>query len=238
VHLDLGHVGIFRSLARAAGLETEAERELFDILQRKALPELETLVAELAVGERYRDAFLALAELHGGPEVLERARRLLSGLPAPVLEALEALADMLARLQALRPELPVHLDLAELRGYAYQTGLVFAAFAPGAGQEIARGGRYDEIGRVFGRARPATGFSADVRVLMALGGRPPVSRECILAPPIGGDEALEAAVAALRAEGRCVLRALPGQAGDAGETGCTGRLVSVDGEWTVQPLAR
>ncbi|RMG31520.1 MAG: ATP phosphoribosyltransferase regulatory subunit [Gammaproteobacteria bacterium] len=238
VHLDLGHVGIFRGMARAAGLDAEAETELFERLQRKALPDLETWLETAEIPTPYRQAFPALAELHGGPEILERARTVLAGQPSDVQAALDALEDMARRVRSRWPDLPLHLDLAELRGYAYQTGLVFAAFAPGAGQEIARGGRYDEIGRIFGRARPATGFSADLRQLMLLGepSLPPV-RERIFAPPSGEDTALESAVAALRAQGHCVIRALPGQAGaDAAAMGCGARLVHREDGWQVEPL--
>ncbi len=236
VHLDLGHVGVFRHLARAARLDAEQEAELFDMLQRKALPELEQRLDGMAIDVACREAFLALPELHGGAEVIDRARSLFSALPAPVVEAVEALAAMVERVRAQWPSLPVNVDLAELRGYAYQTGLVFAAFVPGTGHEVARGGRYDEIGRIFGRARPATGFSADLRELMQLGRQAMEPRECILAPPMGTDAGLEQAVSRLRSQGRCVLRELPGQAGDARAMGCTARLVERDGEWVLAPV--
>ena len=236
VHLDLGHVGIFRHLAHAARLEAEQEAELFDMLQRKALPELEQRLGEMAIDADCRKAFLALPELHGGAEVLDRARDLFAAMPEAVIEAVEALAAMVERVRAQWPSLPVNVDLAELRGYAYQTGLVFAAFVPDAGREVARGGRYDEIGRIFGRARPATGFSADLRELMKLGGQAAEPRDCILAPPMGTDADLERAVARLRSEGRCVLRELPGQAGDARAMGCTARLVLRDGTWVLVPV--
>jgi ATP phosphoribosyltransferase regulatory subunit len=133
------------------------------------------------------------------------------------------------------PAVPLYFDLAELRGYNYQTGLVFAAFVPGHGQEIARGGRYDEIGKVFGRARPATGFSTDLKTLIALGdAAAPAPRAGILAP-WAGDPTLAAAVRALRAQGQRVVYALPGAGENPQELGCTQVLARRDGRWEVEP---
>jgi len=211
VHLDLGHVGIYRALAAEAALEPVAETEFFGLLQRKALPEIRQWLAATSLPATVRQRLGALAELHGGPEVLERARSLLAGAPAAVAEALDALAGVAAAVQQCWPDIPIHFDLGELRGYAYQTGIVFAAFVPGTGREIARGGRYDSIGQIFGRARPATGFSTDLRTLIALvpdhdGGE---RRRRILAPA-GSDPSLRARIRALREAGHVVVQALGG----------------------------
>jgi ATP phosphoribosyltransferase regulatory subunit len=155
-YLDLGHVGIYRGLARQAGLTPERETSLFEALQRKAIPELEALVRDWGVLGPAADMLLALAELNGD-DALERASRDLARADAPVRAALDHLARLRAGLNTWLPAVPVHFDLAELRGYHYKTGVVFAAFVPGWGLEIARGGRYDDIGSVFGRARPAVG---------------------------------------------------------------------------------
>jgi len=129
------------------------------------------------------------------------------------------------------PELPVHYDLAELRGYQYQNGLVFAAFVPGSGKEIARGGRYDDIGAKFGRARPATGFSADLKTLMRFGRETrSETRERVFAP-WDGDADLDRLVEELRRQGVVVVRQLPGQKGDARAMGCTHQLVHSDDGW-------
>jgi len=122
--------------------------------------------------------------------------------------------------------------LAELRGYHYHTGAVFAAFVPGHGQAIAQGGRYDNIGRVFGRARPATGFSVDLKTLVALAPRVPVPRSGILAP-WPRRAALRDAVASLRAAGERVIYALPGQSDDSAQMACDRRLVQQGEAWTV-----
>lgn len=169
VHLDLGHVGIYRALVARLGLEAEDESSLFDILQRKSHPDLDEFSRARGLRPRTTQAMAQLMDLHGEPAVLKRARETLKGSGAAVAEALDALDRIVAELRAEMPKLPIHIDLAELRGYRYQTGVVFAAFVPGHGREIARGGRYDGVGAEFGAARPATGFSADLNELLRLG---------------------------------------------------------------------
>ncbi|MDX1604554.1 MAG: ATP phosphoribosyltransferase regulatory subunit, partial [Candidatus Competibacterales bacterium] len=171
-HLDLGHVAVFRGLVRQAGLDPERESQLFEILQRKALPELEALLANWRLDPKIRTMLLDLADLNGAPGVLNQAEHRLAEAEVDVRQALDTLRQTIAALEQRHPGLPLHVDLAELRGYQYHTGLVFAVYIPGQGQEIARGGRYDRIGEVFGRARPATGFSADLKKLQQLGQLP------------------------------------------------------------------
>jgi ATP phosphoribosyltransferase regulatory subunit len=169
VHLDLGHVGIYRAVAARLALPAEDEAALFAILQRKSGPDL----AEFARSQRLRPRAVApvaaLMDLNGDTGVLRRARAALRGQGAEVARGLDTLARAARALRRRFPRVPIHVDLAELRGYRYQTGMVFAAFAPGHGRELARGGRYDGVGREFGAARPATGFSADVNELLRLG---------------------------------------------------------------------
>ncbi len=169
VYLDLGHVGIYRALAAMAGLDDEQETALFDLLQRKAGPELDAWLAEAGLPAAAAAGLRHLIDAYGGEEVLTGAREALAGLSPELDRALDELQVVLDGLRARYPELPVHVDLAELRGYRYQTGMVFAAFVPGRGREIARGGRYDGVGADFGNARPATGFSTDLNELMHLG---------------------------------------------------------------------
>ena len=234
VHMDLGHVGIFRALARDAGLAPEAEADLFDVLQRKAIPEIEGLLAGLELEQAQREGFARLAGLHGGREVLQTARGLYGDIP-PVVEALDNLAAIGEAVHARWPQLPVNYDLAELRGYAYQTGVVFAAFTPGCGQEVARGGRYDKVGEIFGRARPATGFSADLKTLMTLGRLQPDAAGAIHAPA-QEDAALAARVRELRAQGEQVIQGLPGESGTPQALGCDRRLELREGAWEVVTL--
>lgn len=234
VHMDLGHVGIFRGLARAAGLAPEAESDLFDVLQRKAIPEIQGLLGELDLSNAQCESFARLAELHGGREVLDSARELYRDIPQ-VTDALDNLAAIGEVVHARWPQLPVNYDLAELRGYAYQTGVVFAAFTPGCGQEVARGGRYDKVGEIFGRARPATGFSADLKTLMTLGHWHADTAGAVYAPA-QDDPALTARVRELREQGEQVIQGLPGESGTPQALGCDRRLELRDGAWEIQTL--
>ena len=155
--VDIGHVAVFRSIAQAAGIPPADEAALFEALQKKDVPALKELTGELQVTTR--DALLLLPELYGGPEVLEVAEKKLPQLP----ELTRALAQLRQLSAACR--IPAGFDLAELRGYHYHSGVVFDAYCSGVSGAVARGGRYDEVGRAFGRARPATGFSIDLRSL-------------------------------------------------------------------------
>ena len=233
--LDLGHVGIFRGLARAAGLDAAQEQKLFNGLQRKAIPEIESLTAEFGLPDKQARLFVELAALNGQRDVLQRARDVLRSAPPDVLTALETVEQAGAIIEQCLPDLAVHYDLAELRAYQYQTGLVFAAFVPGWGKEIARGGRYDHIGEKFGRARPATGFSADLKTLLRFGRQPVVQRQAIFAP-WAADEQLDAKIRQLRDQGKIVVRELPGQTGDAASMGCSHRLEQQNGRWVVSAL--
>jgi ATP phosphoribosyltransferase regulatory subunit len=236
-YLDLGHVGVYRGLAREAGLDRGDEMRLFDALQRKATAEIAELIEDAGIGGAVGDMLLAMPELNGD-DALARAAVALKRAGAPVQMALERLRQVADELQRWLPGLPVHFDLAELRGYTYKTGVVFAAFAPGWGLEIARGGRYDDIGSVFGRARPAVGFSADLKGLIALAepraGEASVT-DGVLAP-WDADPGLAAEIARLRAAGRRVVHLLPGQPGDTAELGCRERLERCGEGWALRPL--
>jgi ATP phosphoribosyltransferase regulatory subunit len=223
VHLDLGHVGIFRALV--AGVDVERESELFRALQAKDVPTLGKLTQ--AMDAETRAALLALPTLYGTREVLQRAAKVLPKRAAigRALDELETLADALAQCGA-----ELYFDLAELRGYHYHSGVVFAAYAKGAPYAVAQGGRYDNVGQVFGRARPATGFSMDLRVLAPLLGGA-AERDAILAPH-GDDVTLKAKIDALRAAGERVVVALPGT--DAAGMNCKRRLVAKNGAWDVE----
>jgi len=236
VHLDMGHVGIYRGLARLAGLHQESEAELFDILQRKSRPDLVEFLAQCDCPESAKRPLASLLELNGSFEVLEQARQGLAGTGEMVGDALNTLIEVAEHLRCQYLALPIHFDLAELRGYHYHTGLVFAAFVPGHGREIARGGRYDDIGRAFGRARPAVGFSADLKQLLQLGRViTDHTRRRVLAPA-GEDQALQDAIRQLRAEGWQVIQLLPGQPDDPGLTSCEHRLEQREGHYRVASL--
>jgi ATP phosphoribosyltransferase regulatory subunit len=155
--MDVGHVAVFRSLVRAADIGHELEVELFEALQKKDVPALKTLTKR--TNPKTRAALLLLPDLYGGAEVLELAEKKLPRLP----DLQKALATLRALAKAC--PIPVSFDLAELRGYHYHSGVVFDAYCDGVAGAVARGGRYDEVGKAFGRLRPATGFSIELRSL-------------------------------------------------------------------------
>lgn len=223
--LDLGHVGVFRALARGAGMDSETEQELFAVLQAKDMPALRELVR--AVSEPMRSALLALPECYGGTEALDAATKVL-----PQNDEIEAALAALRRLGAALGDLPVSFDLADLRGYHYHSGVVFAAYCnrhPGA---IALGGRYDEVGTAFGRGRPATGFSMDLREIAWLTPLAAMAHG-ILAPCVS-DATLDAAIADLRRRGEIVVVALPGHDGTWQESGCDRQLIKRGDRWSVE----
>jgi ATP phosphoribosyltransferase regulatory subunit len=211
LHLDLGHVGVYRALARAAGLDATGEGDdgdLFDALRDKDIVGVRDLTQTLAQGPR--DALRALAELYGpARETIAAARVALPDLPevAQALDAIESLAAAATGVDA------IHVDLADLRGYHYYTGATFSVFATeGSGTVVdcGRGGRYDGVGRAFGRARPATGFTLDLRQLAAQVGDARAT-DAVVAPD-DPDPGLATAVATLRAEGEAVVVMLPDDA--------------------------
>ena len=230
VHLDLGHVGVFRALAARARLAPRAEAELLDALQRKAGDEVDEALATVQ-DRSLRCDIRALIDLNGGVRTLDDARSALAGCGAEVLACIDALARLVDLLAIRGVTVPVHFDLAELRGYRYHTGIVFAAFVPGQGQEVARGGRYDDIGRAFGAQRAATGFSTDLKALVALGKRGAIAQPPPIEAPWSSAPGLLARVAQLRADGERVVFALP-DAGAVASEG-SGRLEQHDGDWVV-----
>ena len=228
VHLDIGHVGIYRGLVQAAGLDASVENTLFDALQRKAVDEVRAITAGLEQSS-VAAMLSSLVELSGGTEVLERAHVLLDGAPESVMAALDDLAELAQTLKQRYPSIPLYFD-------HYHTGVAFAAFLPGVGQSIAQGGRYDDIGKDFGRARPATGFSADLKFLVERGSISSRRAAGIWAP-FTDRAGLQAEVVALRCHGERVIVALPGQLeGDAAEYGCDRILRYAESGWQVSDL--
>ncbi|KEZ77690.1 ATP phosphoribosyltransferase regulatory subunit [Salinisphaera hydrothermalis] len=235
-YLDLGHVAIYRRLVALGGVSAEFEPTLFDVVQRKSRPDLDRLLADGRVDHELHDRLATLIGLNGPAELLQDARAALGGLDDDIDRALDETAAMVALIASHYPDMPLFVDLAELRGYRYKTGLLFAAFAPGLGRELARGGRYDNVGSAFGRPRPATGFSADLNLLAALGefadDRPAGG---IFAPPGNNDESLLAEIRRLRASGERVVVATPDHTETFG-SGCDRILKQIDGAWQVRPL--
>ena len=228
VTLDVGHVGVYEAVLRDAGIDAEVADAVFDALQRKSLPDLEAVFA----GEQseLQTLLVTLVNLHGGVDVLDRARDSLEGIP-DAQSALDQLEQVVATVAASHPDVAVYIDLAELRGFRYHTGLVFAAYLEGFGTAVAKGGRYDNVGAVFGRNRPATGFAFDLKALTAASGHQS-GAESLISAPESNDPKLVARIRELRAAGRTVVLALNGQS----DPRCREQLVGVDGDWICQPL--
>jgi len=230
VHLDLGHVSVFRALASHAGLGKELENEIFAALQSKDSAALRLLVQPFE--ETLRNALLALPTLYGNcAEVLTQARKLLPDY-AEIHTALDALQTAANQLQPLVAS--VGIDLADLRGYHYHSGMVFAAYHAGSHDAIALGGRYDNLGRSFGRARAATGFSMDLRQLYRL--LPPQAAQLGVCAPLLDDAALHDKIAQLRTAGEMVVVDLLGDATLRRELQCDRELVLCDGVWQIVAL--
>ena len=227
--IDLGHVAIFRALVAQSEKSLAREMDLFQALQRKDARLLSELTADMGVD--LKRAFCALPELNGEVDVVARARQQL-----PVSTSIHAVLDELERLGAMlrRRNIKVTFDLAELRGYHYHSGIVFAAYANGFRDAVAKGGRYDEVGKAFGRARAATGFSMDLREALSNGELPP--RRGVLAPHISPNGDLDNAIAVLRKKGERVVVELPGAKADPEELGCDRRLVFESGAWQVKSI--
>ena len=230
LHLDLGHVGVYRALANAAGLDATGEgsdSELFNALRGKDFAGVREFTATMP--DALRDALRALPGLYGpATTTIESARKVLPDLPG-IASALDAIANLAAAAAGVDA---IHVDLADLRGYHYYTGATFSVFATGdngAVIDCGRGGRYDGVGRAFGRARPATGFTLDLRRLAMLVGDTAAS-DAIQAPG-DPDPALAKLVAQLRAQGEAVVVALPGEAVDAAPA--RRALERQGGEWRV-----
>lgn len=231
IHLDLGHIGIFRGLAKQANLAADEERRLFDAIQCKSNPTVELLLAQSDMTETLKTCFAELPNLHGAEDILDRATEVLSGRGDDVQQALAELKIVAEQAKAFLPGMPLYFDLSELHGYHYHTGFIFAAYTPGSGRAIARGGRYDGIGSDFGRSRPATGFSADLKALIELSSQTTKSQNVILAPWIS-DDALQAKIADLRQQGVCVIYEHTVD-GRSHPRNFSGRLSLKDGSWLI-----
>jgi ATP phosphoribosyltransferase regulatory subunit len=224
--LDLGHVRIFRTLVRNAHMSEEQESELFHVMQLKDVPALRALVKK--TDKVTREALIALPDLYGASEVLSMAAKRLP----PLKPIKEALKDLNTLYRGLGDLATIRFDLAELRGYHYHSGVVFSAYAKGWNNALARGGRYDEVGRAFGRARAATGFSMDLRELASA--QPAAQpRQAILAPYKPKDALLQARIESLRGMGKIVIVDLPGHVATRQELACTQRLLWQESKWVL-----
>ncbi len=231
--IDLGHVGIYRGLIKQAGFDESQEACLFEMLQRKAIPEIQAYLEKQNIDRNVATMLNALPELHGGEACLLKAEKIFEKATDEVKESLGYLQQAADKFKQRTDDVDVHYDLSELRGYNYHTGLLFSAYTLGEGQEIARGGRYDDIGKVFGRARPATGFSADLKNLLNLSKQKAKSKNNAILAPSGDDPELWQTIKALRAQGEKVIQSLSGQQGTAVDLGCNRVLKNTAGKWII-----
>lgn len=227
MRLSLGHAGLFRAMVAGSGLDEDRAGMLFTALRQKDGPEVDALSADM--DKPWRDGFNALTKLYGGREALDRAKAVLPQLPA-IHMALDDLSRLLDAAEGAR----VSVDLSDLRGDGYHNGVVMAAYAGGQARAVALGGRYDGAGSVFGRSRPATGFSLDLRQILDCLAEP-VARGGILAPQ-EADVDLQARIAQLRAAGERVVIELPGQERYRAESGCDRILCKAGAGWAIQAL--
>ncbi len=232
LHVDIGHVGVYRALAREAGMEEAIEQDLHEALRRRSRAEVDAILADLTLPARIDRHLRALIDLHGADAEFAALEATLADAGPEVQAALADLKAIWRAVDEAQPGITWHFDLAELSGYGYHTGAVFSAFVEGYGQAIAQGGRYDEIGHAFGRSRPAVGFSADLRLLLKLRDEPTQVAPAILAP-CRDDKALRDAVRTLRARGERVIESFREDAEQDRDTGCDRELVQQDGRWTV-----
>jgi len=240
--LALGHSQIARTLLAAAKLPVDLQEKLFLAMQNKASADIRQLLGSANITKSLADCLAALPTLHGPVEVLDQARAMLSSVDPKLEISLQQLRDIADAVAQAFPQQTLYFDLCELGGYEYHTGVIFSAYVAGYGEAIAKGGRYDAIGEAFGRARPATGFDADLKTLLALSSREFPEPRRIFSPgkPKPG---LEAAINMLRAQGEVVVRGF--SAGTAGSgvpveqeraLGCSHRLTLQEGQWVVTPL--
>jgi len=225
VRLDLCHAGVLAALTDKDPAAAALGETLYEALAGKDVPHLAELTADLAPVTR--DALRVLPTLYGDATVLADARARLPDMPE-ISRALDDLAFLAAQVDGAE----VMIDLADLRGYAYHSGVMFSAYVDGVPNAVARGGRYDHVGQAYGRARAATGFSLDLREVARIS--PVEARSSAILAPWQHDDALRASVAALRDAGEVVIQALPGHEHDLDEFACDRVLVERNGAWVVE----
>jgi ATP phosphoribosyltransferase regulatory subunit len=233
VHIDLAHVGVYKGLIESAELNATTEAEVFDALNRKSIPELDALAE--THGSPIIEIIRDIAKLSGGIESLESIKTRIQSLTCDMaFQAISALQAFASSIQQRFPEVDLGYDFCELRGYNYHTGIMFSAYTPGFGYALAKGGRYDAIGKDFGASRPATGFSADLKTLVRLDqyqSNVPMQR---VFAPMSDDLSLLDKIKVLRKTKR-VVQAL--NAYDTSEDlGCTQSLVNDGGEWVLKDI--
>jgi len=230
VTFDIGHVAFCDLVLDATGLDTEQRDTVLSLLARKATSELDRFLMTLS-DQSERDQVQLLASMHGGRDVIARAREGFANVPGvgALMDDLEAVLASCDR----NGNVNVYIDLTEAHGYRYHSGVVFALYARELGAPIAKGGRYDGVGEAFGRSRPATGFAIDLKAWSMLAETPEVANTFVSSPAIDCRE-LVAAESALRAAGTVVIKAL----GDSIDPRCTQQLVQIEDKWLLKPVEK
>jgi ATP phosphoribosyltransferase regulatory subunit len=233
ITLDMSHAGLLTAILGDFSPQAESLEALYTALQTKDLPGLNQVLKDWP--SEVKSAVLALASLSGSPQkVLDQARQNL-----PKTTAVKAALDELERLCSAVAGLPnspqLNLDLADLKGYQYHSGVMFAAYVEGLPVAIARGGRYDMVGKAFGRSRPATGFSLDIMTLARISKKD--SRKTAILAPWANDPKLSQEIAQLRSQGQVVIQLLPGHEQDGDEFHCDRELVNQKGAWVIKTRA-
>ena len=229
ITLDIGHVGIYEALLTELDTTSNSGEAVFDALQRKSLPDLDAAIGDLSAP--LAASLRALTELHGAQDVLPRARTLVADLPS-ALQAVEEVQTVVSAVERAHPKVAIYIDLAELRGFQYHTGLVFAAYIDGVGAAVAKGGRYDNVGAVFGRARPATGFACDLKALTDAAAEGVLSPRRVISAPALFSADLESQVNQLRQAGCIVIRAHDAEH----HARCREQLIKRGTDWVCEPL--
>jgi ATP phosphoribosyltransferase regulatory subunit len=234
VHLDLGHVDIFRGLLADAGLSADSEAQLFDLVQRKAARELGQWIESNISDPQLAGWLNVLPSLAGSVEVLAAARDKLAGAPAAVLAAVTQLEEIVEAIA--ERNVTIYLDLGELPGYHYHTGVVFAAYVQGYGKALGNGGRYDHVGEAFGRPRPATGFACKLKSLVSQSATPYAAKRGVFVAH-SNNPAVAEQITQLRSHGERVVQGFDRQLVDYKELNCDRALVEQDGSWVIQKLS-
>ena len=215
LNFDLGHVGIFRALVAQAGLNDEQTDQLLDISRRKSWPDMREFIEHNKFENVSGNIFMDLLALEGPEnEVLNKAEALFKNTSSAVQKQFAEFKDLIRLLSDYLPELNLSVDFLELRGINYHTGAVFSVYLEGSANALAKGGRYDDVGEAFGRARPATGFSADLRQCLEFSNAEQYDRDNLIHAPFDPDPGLRRLIDELRQKGEKVVVGLESESAD------------------------
>ena len=236
IHLDLSHIAIFRALAKEAELSKSQTETLFKLYQRKDIPGLAQVLKTYPLANKYHQRFNQLISLYGSTDVLNKARQIFQETNQQISAALDTIEAIIEIISISHPNVEIYIDLSECQGYQFHTGVVFSAFTPGHGQEIARGGRYDHIGKNFGDARQATGFSADLKTLVNIGNKINKNNIDAIFAPKSDDPTLLVKINSLRKSGVRVIQQLSQMPYDEQANNCNKKLILIDNQWQIMDI--